>query len=70
MVHAAEAGLGVADLPDYMIPESSKLVKVLPGLTGPHFDLYFIYPSDLRRSNRIVAFRDFLAREIASFEQS
>lgn len=70
MVHAAEAGLGVADLPDYMIPDTSKLVKVLPGLTGPHFDLYFIYPSDLRRSNRIAAFRDFLTKEISSFEKA
>ena len=67
MVRAAEAGLGVADLPDYMIPDDSKLVKVLPDLTGPHFALYFIYPSDLRRSNRIAAFRDFLTEEISAF---
>ena len=67
MVRAAEAGLGVADLPDYMIPENSNLVKVLPGMKGPHFDLYFIYPSDLRRSNRIAAFRDFVTSEISEF---
>ena len=70
MVRAAEAGLGVADLPDYMIPDDSNLVKVLPEITGPHFDLYFIYPSDLRRSNRIAAFRDFLTSEIAQFQAS
>ena len=70
MVRAAEAGLGVADLPDYMIPEQSKLKKVLPGITGPHFDLYFIYPTDLRKSNRIAALRDFLTSEISAFKNS
>jgi DNA-binding transcriptional LysR family regulator len=67
MVRAAEAGLGVADLPDYMIAPNSNLIKILPGITGPHFDLYFIYPGDLRKSNRIAAFRDFLTTEITSF---
>ncbi|MAI90873.1 LysR family transcriptional regulator [Ponticaulis sp.] len=70
MVRAAEAGLGVADLPDYMIPRDSNLVKVLPEMKGPHFELFFIYPSDLRKSNRIAAFRDFLTQELATFPQS
>ena len=40
-----------------------RLVKVLPETVGPIFDLYFIYPSDLRRSKRIAAFRDFITAE-------
>ncbi len=67
MVRSAEAGLGVADLPDYMIRSDSELVKVLPDRTGPSFELFFIYPTDLRRSNRISAFRDFLTEEISRF---
>ncbi len=66
MMRAVEAGLGIADLPDYMGSVSPQLVKVLPELSGPAFDLYFIYPSDLRRSARIAAFRDFLTAEVAS----
>lgn len=67
MVRAAEAGMGVADLPDYMIRTNAGLVKVLPDITGPSFELFFIYPSDLRRSARISAFRDFLTEEISRF---
>ncbi|MGB3627155.1 MAG: LysR substrate-binding domain-containing protein, partial [Henriciella sp.] len=61
---AVEAGLGIADLPDYMASTSPRLVRVLPDHTGPTFDLYFIYPSDLKRSKRIAAFRDFLTAEV------
>ena len=32
-------------------------MKVLPELQGPSFEVYFIYPSDLKRSKRIAAFR-------------
>lgn len=67
MVRSAEAGLGVADLPDYIIRPDSNLVKVLPNMQGPAFELFFIYPSDLRRSTRISAFRDFLTEEISRF---
>ena len=70
MVRSAEAGLGVADLPDYMITSKSNLKRVLPEMTGPSFDLYFIYPGDLRRSTRIAAFRDFLTEEITRFTRS
>ncbi len=63
MLRAVEAGLGVADVPEYMAATAPKLVKVLPEHIGPAFELYFIYPSDLRRSKRIAAFRDFLTEE-------
>lgn len=70
MLRAVEAGLGIADLPDYMVGTASRLVKVLEDHTGPSFDLYFIYPSDLRRSKRISAFRDFLTTEVEAFRTS
>ncbi len=63
MLRAVQAGLGIADIPDYMAAASTGLVRLLPGEVGPAFDLYFIYPSDLRRSKRISAFRDFLTAE-------
>jgi DNA-binding transcriptional LysR family regulator len=64
MMRAARAGLGVADLPDYMVSREFGLKKVLPGLSGPSFDLYFIYPADLKRSRRISIFRDFITSEL------
>jgi DNA-binding transcriptional LysR family regulator len=70
MLRAVEAGLGVADLPDYMASAVPRLVRVLEDYTGPSFDLYFIYPSDLKRSKRISAFRDFLTTEVEAFRNS
>lgn len=62
---AVQSGLGLAGLPDYMIPASSNLVMVLPELQGPSFHAYFVYPEELRHSKRIAVFRDFLVRKIA-----
>ncbi|HPF23120.1 MAG TPA: LysR family transcriptional regulator [Hyphomonas sp.] len=63
MLRAVDAGLGIADVPEYMAGTMPRLVKVLPENVGPVFDLYFIYPSDLRRSKRVAAFRDFVTAE-------
>ena len=63
MLRAVDAGLGIADVPEYMASTMPRLVKVLPENVGPVFDLYFIYPSDLRRSKRVAAFRDFVTAE-------
>ena len=70
MLRAIAAGVGIADIPDYMAATVPGLVKVLTNLQGPSFDLYFIYPSDLRRSKRISTFRNFLTGEIASLRQA
>lgn len=68
MLRAAERGLGIASLPDYLGASSRWLVRVLPELEGPSFDVYFVYPEELRASKRISVFRDFLLRKMA--EQS
>ena len=68
MLRAVDAGLGIADIPDYMASTIPRLVKVLPELAGPSFELYFIYPSDLRTSIRVAAFRDFLTAEVAALQ--
>ncbi|MEL6662756.1 MAG: LysR family transcriptional regulator [Pseudomonadota bacterium] len=70
MLRAVEAGLGIADVPDYMAATVPGLVKILENQTGPGFDLYFIYPSDLRRSKRIATFRDFLTAEIEALRKT
>lgn len=67
MLKAVEAGLGVASLPDYMASGVPGLVKILPKLDGPSFDVYFIYPADLRKSKRIAAFRQFLTDQVAAW---
>lgn len=65
MLKAVENGIGIAGLPDYMAQGVSNLTRVLPELTGPVTDVYFIYSLELRNSKRIKVFRDFLIRKLA-----
>ena len=66
MYRAVQSGLGIAALPDYLSHEANNnLVHILPELTGPTLDAYFVYPEELRHSKRIAVFRDFLIKKIA-----
>jgi len=57
---AAEAGLGLASLPDYIIGARSNLVRINLTDKTPKFDTYFVYPEELRQSKRVAVFRDFV----------
>lgn len=57
---AAEQGIGLAILPDYLVPENSPLMQVLPEASMPEFETYFVYPEELRDSKRLAVFRDFV----------
>ncbi len=61
---AVASGLGIGSIPNYMVQEASELVRILPELSGPTIDAYFVYPEELRPSKRIAVFRDFLIRKI------
>ena len=63
-----QAGMGIAALPDYVARENPNLVRVLPDLQGPEFEVFFVYPSELRGSRRIIAFRDFLIEQARRWE--
>jgi DNA-binding transcriptional LysR family regulator len=65
MLRAVMSGLGMASLPDFIAREHSDLVRVLPEITGPPNEAYFVYPEELRTSKRISVFRDFLLRKVA-----
>ena len=62
---AVQRGIGIGGLPDYMSRESGNLTEVMPQLPGPSYDTFFVYPEELRHSQRIAAFRDFLVGRIA-----
>ena len=62
IMRACEAGIGLAGLPNYMTALSRRLVKVLPEARGESFDVYFVYPAELRGSIRAKVFREFLVR--------
>jgi hypothetical protein len=38
---------------------------VLPELSGPKVEAYFVYAEELRHSKRIAVFRDFIVRKVA-----
>lgn len=63
ILQAAEAGVGIAALPDYVAAERKGLVRLLPEVEGPTFDVHLAYCDALRQSKRVAAFRDFLVRE-------
>ncbi|MFZ2006073.1 MAG: LysR family transcriptional regulator [Stellaceae bacterium] len=65
MLRAIMSGLGLAALPDFVANEHSGLVRVLPEVSGPPNEAYFVYPEELRTSKRISVFRDFLLRKVA-----
>ena len=61
---AVESGLGIAALPDFMTHGHNRLVQVLPEANGPSIDAYFVYAEEMRDSQRIKVFRDFLLQKV------
>lgn len=61
---AVQSGIGIGALPHYLNQETGNLVEVLPELRGPDVDVFFVYPDELRNSNRITVFREFIVRKI------
>lgn len=57
---AAQLGIGIAMLPDYMVGHDAGLVKLDMDADVPSFSGYFCYPEELRGSAKLRAFRDFL----------
>lgn len=70
IMRAAEAGIGIVGIPDYMTVLSKRLVRVLPMARGEEFDLYFVYPTELRGSVRAKVFREFLTRATKDWPKS
>jgi len=62
---AATSGVGIASLPGYMGRATRDLVPVLPELEGPGFEMYLVYPEELRNSKRIGVFRDFIVGKMS-----
>lgn len=68
IMRAAEAGLGIVGIPDYMTSLSRRLVRVLPQVRGEPFDVFFVYPSELRGSVKAKVFREFLLKVTKNWE--
>jgi len=64
VLQAIRHNLGVGVLPDYLTEDFPDLVRVLPELESSEVPVYLAYPEELRHSQRIHAFRDFVQDEI------
>ena len=65
ILRAVEAGIGMALLPAFLARQNPSLVRVLHDIEAPQVEAYFVYPEEMRGSQRVVAFRDFLLRKVA-----
>lgn len=68
MIQATKNHAGIAVLPDYIIKDDPNLEIILPQVTRPDLDLFFVYAEERRNSRRISSFRDFLLRHVANTE--
>ena len=64
---AVKQGIGIAVLPDYLARDENDLVTILHDTDVPQLDTFFVYPEELRKSKRVVVFRDFLLAEARSW---
>ena len=68
LMRAAEAGIGIVSLPDYMVSLSRRLVRILPQISGDEINVFFVYPTELRGSVKAKVFREFLVRTTKNWQ--
>ena len=66
VLQGVKNNLGVGVLPDYVTEDFPDIVRVLPDIESVEVPVFLAYPEELRQSQRIAAFRDFVQDEIIS----
>ena len=61
---AAQSGVGLAALPDYITINQPNLIKVLPEIEGPLTEAHFVFPASLKNVARVTAFRNFIFSKV------
>ncbi len=61
---AVRNGLGVGTLPDYIATDFPELIQVLPELQSEVVPIFIAYPQEIKRSKRLIAFKDFILDEL------
>lgn len=65
VLQAINHNLGVGILPDYVSNNFDGIERVLPDIESNEVPVYLAYPEELRHSQRIKVFRDFVESEIS-----
>jgi DNA-binding transcriptional LysR family regulator len=61
----AELGVGIVALSkEFPGIDTMNLIKVLPEISGPIIDLYYVYPQALKNSKRVQVFGEYLLKSI------
>ena len=60
MRRAAQMGIGITTIPDYIVGADTNLVMISLDVDPPEFDTYLAYAEEMRASKRVAVFRDFL----------
>ena len=68
LLYGVESGVGLAALPEYLVSNSSSIIKVLPKVEGPITEAHFVYPQSLKNTARVQAFRNFLFSKIGDWK--
>ncbi len=61
---AVSTGGGIAALPHYLIEENKELEIILPKISPPSVDMFFLYADEQQNSKRTELFRDFLLKNV------
>ncbi|MEH6522132.1 LysR family transcriptional regulator [Sulfitobacter sp.] len=61
--------VGIGVLPDYLTQDFPDLVRVLPNVESAEVPVFLAYPEELRQSQRVAAFKDFVQDEIISYRK-
>lgn len=61
--------LGIGVLPDYLTQDFPDLVRVLPDVQSAEVPVFLAYPEELRQSQRVAAFKDFVQDEIITYRK-
>ena len=69
MAQVIRAGVGIGVLPGWMSAEMEGLTRVLPEVSRPKVDCFFVYPEELRHSKRVAVFRDYLLARLQQREK-
>lgn len=64
VMHAAESGIGVSALPDYLVRGRKNLVRILPSYEITQYRAYYCYAPELKGTKRVGLFYDFLREQI------
>ncbi len=68
LLYGVESGVGLAALPEYLVSNTSNIIKVLPKVEGPITEAHFVYPQSLKNTARVQAFRNFLFSKIGDWK--